>query len=193
MGLVALQQHVGSSPIRGWICVPCTGSVCALSRFSHVWLYVTLWTIASPPGSSVHGILQARTLLWIAIPFFRGSSWPRDQTRLPCIGKWILKHWTTREALQPECESRLCLFLALSDLSLDVFICKMGMMILPLVGLLWGLNERTYITRQALSVWDLPPVSRCHSRHQGGHLHLWLCPPPGPLPPHCGSHCYCRC
>ena len=33
----------------------------------------------SPPGS-VHGILQARLLEWMAIPFFRGSSWPRDQT-----------------------------------------------------------------------------------------------------------------
>ena len=32
----------------------------------------------SPPGSSVHGILQARILEWVAIPFSRGSSWPRD-------------------------------------------------------------------------------------------------------------------
>ena len=37
----------------------------------------------SPPGSFVHGILQARTLEWIAIPFSRGSSWPRDQTQSP--------------------------------------------------------------------------------------------------------------
>ena len=36
----------------------------------------------SPPGSSVHGILQARILEWIAIPFSRGSSRPRDQTRV---------------------------------------------------------------------------------------------------------------
>ena len=34
----------------------------------------------SPPGSSVHGSLQARTLDWGAISFSRGSSWPRDQT-----------------------------------------------------------------------------------------------------------------
>ena len=32
----------------------------------------------SPPGSSVHGILQARILEWVAIPFSRGSSQPRD-------------------------------------------------------------------------------------------------------------------
>ena len=34
----------------------------------------------SPPGSSVHGILQARILEWVAISSSRGSSWPRDQT-----------------------------------------------------------------------------------------------------------------
>ena len=34
----------------------------------------------SPPGSSVPGIVQARILEWVAIPFSRGSSWPRDQT-----------------------------------------------------------------------------------------------------------------
>ena len=39
----------------------------------------------SPPGSSVYGILQARILEWVAISFFRGSSWPRDQTPISCI------------------------------------------------------------------------------------------------------------
>ena len=36
----------------------------------------------SPPGSSVHGILQARILEWVAIPFSRGSYRPRDQTQV---------------------------------------------------------------------------------------------------------------
>ena len=39
----------------------------------------------SPPGSSVHGILQARILEWRAIPFSRGSSPHRDQTQVSCI------------------------------------------------------------------------------------------------------------
>ena len=39
----------------------------------------------SPPGSSVHGLLQARILEWIAIPFSRGSSRPRDGTQVSCI------------------------------------------------------------------------------------------------------------
>ena len=36
----------------------------------------------SPPGSSVHGIFQARVLEWVASPFSRGSSWPRDWTQV---------------------------------------------------------------------------------------------------------------
>ena len=39
----------------------------------------------TPPGSSVHGILQARILEWVAISFSRGSSQPRDWTRVSCV------------------------------------------------------------------------------------------------------------
>ena len=40
----------------------------------------------SPPGSSVHGILQARLLKWVVVPLFsRGPSWHRDQTQFSCI------------------------------------------------------------------------------------------------------------
>ena len=39
----------------------------------------------SPPGSSVHGILQARLLEWVAISFSRESSWPRDHTQISAL------------------------------------------------------------------------------------------------------------
>ena len=52
------------------------------------------------PGSSVHGISQSRILEWVAIPFSRGSSWPRDRTHISCIGRWILDCWARREAYQ---------------------------------------------------------------------------------------------
>ena len=39
----------------------------------------------SPPGFSVHGILQARMLEWVAISFSRGSSGPKNQTQVSCI------------------------------------------------------------------------------------------------------------
>ena len=46
----------------------------------------------SPPGSSVHGISQARILEWVAISFSRGSFQPRDQTSVSCTGTWIIYH-----------------------------------------------------------------------------------------------------
>ena len=49
------------------------GHVCALS-LSHVPLFVTPWTVRSLPGSSVHGIPQARILEWVAISSSRASS-----------------------------------------------------------------------------------------------------------------------
>ena len=49
----------------------------------------------SPPGSSVHGVLQARRLEWVALSSFRGSSQPRDRTRISCIvgGFFTSEHW----------------------------------------------------------------------------------------------------
>ena len=52
----------------------------------------------SPPGSSVHGILQARILEWVAMSFSRGSSWPSDWTCISCI-RGILYRCATWEAL----------------------------------------------------------------------------------------------
>ena len=51
----------------------------------------------SPPGSSVRGILQAKTLEWVVIPFSRGSSWPRDWTQVSCIAGRFFISWATRE------------------------------------------------------------------------------------------------
>ena len=51
------------------------------------------------PGFSVHGILQARILEWVAIPFFRGSSPPRDQSWVACIASRFFIIWATREVL----------------------------------------------------------------------------------------------
>ena len=51
----------------------------------------------SLPGSSVHGIFQARMLEWVAISFFRGSSQLKDQTHIACLGKKKVDHCTTRE------------------------------------------------------------------------------------------------
>ena len=53
----------------------------------------------SPPNSSIHGILQARILEWVAIFFSRGSSWPRDWTQVSHTAGRRFNLCTTREAL----------------------------------------------------------------------------------------------
>ena len=52
----------------------------------------------SPPGSSVHGISQARILEWVAISFSKASSRPRDPTCISCTGRQILYHGATWKA-----------------------------------------------------------------------------------------------
>ena len=54
----------------------------------------------NPPGSSVHGIFQARILEWVAISFSRRSSWPRVKPTSPYLlyYKQILYHWAARAA-----------------------------------------------------------------------------------------------
>ena len=54
---------------------------CVLSRFSCVQLFATPWTVAHQAPLFM-GILQARTLKWVAIPF------SRDQTRVSCLLDW---------------------------------------------------------------------------------------------------------
>ena len=91
----------GDTPRSLWhqrmcVCV----CVCVCEVTSVVSDSVTPWT--SPPGSSVHGILQARILEWVAMPSSRGSSPPRDQTQvsyISCIGRWFFTTNATWEAL----------------------------------------------------------------------------------------------
>ena len=65
----------------------------------------SLWThgLYSPPGFSVYGILQARILEWVAVPFSRGSSQPKDRTQVSHIAGRFFTVWASREA--QECKS----------------------------------------------------------------------------------------
>ena len=60
--------------------------------FSHVQLFATPWTC------TVHGILQARILKWVAFPFSRGSSQPRDRTQVSHIAGRFFISWATWKA-----------------------------------------------------------------------------------------------
>ena len=66
---------------------------CCTQSLSCVLFFVTPWTVVC---SSVHGILQARTLEWVSISVSRGSSQPRGQTHVSCIfytDRQILYHY----------------------------------------------------------------------------------------------------
>ena len=56
---------------------------------------VTPWTVCIPPGSSVHGILQARILEWVALSFSRGSFRPRDQIQVSCTAEIL--YWLSHQ------------------------------------------------------------------------------------------------
>ena len=55
-------------------------------------------TLCNPMDYTIHGILQARILEWVAFPFSRGSSQPRDQTQVSHIAGGFFTRWATREA-----------------------------------------------------------------------------------------------
>ena len=75
----------------------------------------------SPPGSSVHGILQARILEWVAISFSKGSSSPRDWARhVSCIGWWFLLLLNHLESTKTAAQEGLGLWIWILD-------CKPGL------------------------------------------------------------------
>ena len=53
----------------------------------------------SPPGSSISDISWARIPEWVSISFSKGSSGPQNWILVSYIGRWIIYHWTTREAM----------------------------------------------------------------------------------------------
>ena len=70
---------------------------CCVQLLSQVWFFLDSMD-CSPPGSSVHGIFQARIIEWVATSYSRGSSWSRDQTHISCIsciGRQILYRYAT--------------------------------------------------------------------------------------------------
>ena len=70
------ERAPGQPPIRFWT------SCAAEGTMGHLWWEAVRHSVTSkslgPPGSSVHGVLQARTLEWVTVPSSRGSSPPRD-------------------------------------------------------------------------------------------------------------------
>ena len=128
----------------------------------------------NPQVSSVHGILQARILEWVTIPFSRGSSGPSDQTLISCIAGGFFTIWATREAhrysvgsiplenpgwyewfiIEGNTQSRLSVY-ELDDIGVNVrklpslfisfFICTMEVVLASTSWFLWGSNKLTHL------------------------------------------------
>ena len=91
VNLVTVIWWVSGEPLRVW-------------QLCHLWNLTVKILVAltlcdpmdySPPGCLVHGILQSGTLEWVAIPFSRGSSWPRGWTWVSCITGRLFTIWAT--------------------------------------------------------------------------------------------------
>ena len=71
--------------------------LCCAQSLSPAWLFATPWSVSHQAPLSM-GILWARKLEWVAIPFSRGPSQPRDRTQVSRIAGGFFTNWATREA-----------------------------------------------------------------------------------------------
>ena len=94
----------------------------------------------SLPGFSIHGIFQARILEWVAMSFSRGSSRPRNRTRVSCIASTRFTIWATREAITSEPQAK--------PKSIGVGSLSLLQQIFPTQELSWGLLHRRQILYQ---------------------------------------------
>ena len=109
----------------------------------------------SLPGFSVHGILQARIVEWVATSFSRGSSWPRNQTQVSCIAGMFFTNWALREALFFNIRSDQIRSVTQSCLTLCDPLCTPG---LPVHYQLPGFTQ-THVHRVSDAIQPSHPLS----------------------------------
>ena len=113
----------------------------------------------SLPGNSLHGILQARILQRVAISYSRGFSWPRDQTCVSCIGRWIPYYCATWEA------QKFCYLFSIGKWSLKNVYVVYYLLLLPIQSFSWSDWQELftqYVPAAGLGTRDLPggPVAK---------------------------------
>ena len=152
-------------------------------------MYVEVF--AAQPCFSLHGILQARILEWVAISFSKGSSWPRDQTWVSWIAGMFITIWGTREALCKLLEEEIPRGKVEKDAEIQEMVewpkCKgqkkkkknaVNIMQLCHVVVVWSLNLAWLFVIPRIVAWQ-PPLSMGFPR-QGFWSGLPF-PPPGYL------------
>ena len=99
-GLITKMQILASRHLEETISI-----LCMLLTQSYPTLYNPM--DCSLPASSVHGILQARILEWVAIPFSRASSQPKDWTQVSCISGRFSTVWESESPEKPYSSSNM--------------------------------------------------------------------------------------
>ena len=150
----------------------------------------TLWNSmdCSQPGSSVHGVLLARIFEWVAMPFSRGSSWPRDPTRVSCVAAGCFTFWATREVHSFYTNRQNCL----TD-KWQIFCSSRETQLMLQEDATYSFYNRSVahtITHayQSQGHWHPWSTTRRHSDSRT-YLHIaWLAPAAQPPPPHSNPH-----
>ena len=154
----------------------CAGSSLLCTQALKVKVAQSCPTLWDPMDNTVHGILQARILEWVAFPFCRGSSQPRDRTQVSHIAGRFFTNWATRSvkfSLIVEMEMGGCWSLA-TDLELQASIVAVLSLVAP-----WHAGsfqtrktprhrDQTCVPcigRQILNLWTTRKVQFCVSEH----------------------------
>ena len=130
----------------------------------------------NPPGSSVHGIAQTRTLEWVAIFSFRGSSWPRDQTVSPALaGRFFTseppgKSWMGLRSVQSLSHVRLFAtpWIAACQASLSITNSR-SLLKLMSIELVMP-SSHLILCRPLLLLFPIPPSIRVFSNESTLHM-----------------------
>ena len=128
----------------------------------------------SLPGSTVHGIFQARILEWVAISFSRRSSWPRDRTWVSCVVGRCFPIWATRDWEITNVD-RLHLNVTRSHVSFFLFFTALGphcFVWLQQMGLLFAAVHRLLLVVASLVVEHR---LQAHGLQQSQHMGLVSC------------------
>ena len=125
-------------------------------------LYLTLCDPldCSPPGFSVHGMLQTRILEWVAISFSRGSYRPRDRSQVSCTAGRFFTNWATRKAF-------MCLRVWMNSIrckKMNVISNRLGLFGLPR----WHSGKES--ARNAGDLASIPGSGRCPGEGNGNPL-----------------------
>ena len=174
-GVFMTLQEARSIPIPGWLAAIAKEDVQVfpIKRKSLLWTHcsceisaffcnrISGWVVSDScnhvdcqlPGSSVHGVFQARILERVAISYSRRSSQPGDRTHISSTGRWILYNWATWEAWLQPVLARSSQPDLLTDLSLSPF--RLGLLNPPQLSFCLKdaseVNHKSYIRFSYLS------------------------------------------